>query len=401
MRLLYLSPWFPFPLDTGSRTRVYYLLKMLAERHRVTILSLEPQGWAPAQVEAISPFCERAQVIPRDPFRRDWLRTATRFFSISPIVADPYPEMLRLVSALHADQPFDVVVAGTVIMAPYALALSGVTRILEEHNSGSRWMYERYQTQTAPLQRFRCWLSWRKSMYYESRLFPRFNLVTMVSEEDATASRALLAEGNPPVTVLPNGVDCAKWRHGLAETHPDTLIFSGALTYQANYEAMDWFLAEVYPLIKEQRPTVRLRITGQSKGLNIANLALDETVTLTGFVEDIRTEIARAAISIVPIRSGGGTRLKILEAMALGTPVISTTKGAEGIDARHGEHLLLADDAETFTNSTLELLQNPGLRQHLAINARRLVEDHYDWQAIGARFADLVEATVKRVRRGV
>jgi len=343
MRVLYLSPWFPYPLDTGSRTRVYYLLKSLAERHRVTLLSLDPQGWAPAQIEGVAPFCEQVIIIPRDPFRRDRLRMATRFFSLSPVVADPFPEMLRLVNELHAARPFDVVIAGTVIMAPYALALSGATRILEEHNSGSRWMYERYQAQTAPVSRLRCWVSWRKAAAYEARLFPHFDLVTMVSEQDAAASRTRVPTGAPPVQVLPNGVDCAQLRPGRAEPQPDTLVFSGALTYHANYEAMQSFLEQVYPLIRAARPQVKLRITGKADGVDLTGLSLDESVTLTGFVEDIRSEIAGAQVSVVPIRSGGGTRLKILEAMALGTPVVSTGKGAEGIAACQGEHLLLAD----------------------------------------------------------
>lgn len=394
MRILYLAPWFPYPLDTGSRTRVYYLLKSLAERHSVTMLSLDPQGWAPAKIEGVAPFCEQAVIVPRDPFRRSRLRMATRFFSLSPVVADPFPEMLRLVNELHAAQPFDAVIAGTVIMAPYALALSGATHILEEHNSGSRWMFERYQVQTAPLPRLRCWVSWRKAMAYEARLFSRFDLVSMVSEQDAAASLALLPNAAPPVRVLPNGVDCAHNRPGLAEPRPDTLVFSGALTYHANYEAMQFFLSEVYPLIQQAWPRVKLRITGKAEGVNLAGLALNESVTLTGFVEDIRPEIADAQVAVAPIRSGGGTRLKILEAMALGTPVITTTKGAEGIDVVDGEHLLSADDPQSFACRTVELFSNPALRGRLAANARRLVEERYDWAALGRRFAMLVEETM-------
>ncbi len=399
MRILYLSPWFPYPLDTGSRTRVYYLLRALAEHHQVTIASLDPQGWAPAQVDAVTLFCEGAFVVLRDPFRRSRLRTATRFFSPSPVVANPFPEMLRLTSDLHAAQPFDVVVAGTTIMAAYALALPGVTRSLEEHNSGARWMRERYQAQTTPLQRLRCWVSWRKALRYESRLFCRFDLVTMVSEQDATVSRVLLPNGKPPVVLLPNGVDCAHHHPGLAEPQPETLVFSGALSYHANYEAMHFFLGQVYPLIRAARPNVRLRITGKQGGANLAALPLDDSVTLTGFVDDVRPAVAGAQVAIVPIRSGGGTRLKILEAMALGTPVVATTKGAEGLDVTDGEHLLLADDPQSFATGTIRLLGDPDLRHCLTTNARRLVEDRYDWRAIGERFSDLVEATHQQKAR--
>lgn len=394
LRLLYLAPWFPYPLDTGSRTRVYYLLRSLAESHRVTLLSLNPQGWAPAQMDAIASICEQVAVVPQDPFRRNWLRMATRFLSLRPVVAAPFREMIQLVNDLHADQPFDAVIAGTVIMAPYALTLSDVTRILEEHNSGTRWMHERYKAQTSAIQRLRCWVSWRKAIRYESQLFRHFDLVTMVSEMDAAISRTLVPNDSPPVAFLPNGVDCAQWRWGLAKPQPDTLVFSGALNYHANYEAMRFFLAEVYPLIRSVLPNIRLRITGSVEGVDLSALLLDESVTFTGFVDDIRPEIAGAWVSVVPIRSGGGTRIKIVEAMALGTPIVSTTKGAEGIAARHGEHLLLADDPATFADYTVRLLQDIDLRQHLTAHARQLVETSYDWSSIGRQFVTTVEQTV-------
>lgn len=403
LNILHLSPWFPYPLDTGSRTRVYHLLQALAIHHKVTLLTLDPQGWAPAQLDVVVPLCKHAVIIPRDPFQRSRLRMATRFFSSSPVVTNPFPELLDLVADLHAAKPFDAVIAGTAIMAPYALALSGITRVLEEHNSGTRWMAERYQVQVAPLQRLRCWVSWRKARRYESQLFPRFDLVSMVSEQDAAVSRALVAGDAPPVMVFPNGVDCTQLHPGLAEPQQDTLVFSGALTYHANYEAMQFFLSKVYPRIRQARPGVKLRITGQADGVDLAGLHLDESVTFTGFVEDIRLEIAGAQISVVPIKSGGGTRLKILEAMALGTPVISTTKGAEGIEAVDGEHLLLADNPVEFANRVMQLLQDADLRQRLAANARLLVKEKYDWATITRQFVAAIEGAVdsRRARRAV
>lgn len=359
------------------------------------MLSLDPQSWAPAQEPAIASFCEQIHIVPKDPFSRSRVRMASRFLSLSPIVATPFPEMLRLTRELHAVRPFDVVISGTVIMASYALALSGVARILEEHNSGTRWMGERYHAQTKHLQRIRCWMSWRKTMCYESRLFPHFDLVTMVSEQDAATSRSLVARGCPPVAVLPNGVDCAALRTGLTKPVPDTLVFSGALTYRANFEAMQYFLGEIYPLIRAARPSVTLRITGKSEGVDLSTLPLDDSVTLTGYVEDIRHEIARSQVSVVPIRSGGGTRLKILEAMAIGTPVVSTIKGAEGIDVYNGEHLFLADDPKAFAYSTLRLLQDGTLREQVSLRARQLVEASYDWGSIGQQFLARVESIAK------
>ena len=164
---------------------------------------------------------------------------------------------------------------------------------------------------------------------------------------------------------------------------------------QSLNEAIDFFLDEVYPLIRSQCPGVRLRITGSLQGVDTSSLRLDPSVTLTGFIEDIRTVVASSWVLIAPILSGGGTRHKILQAMAARTPVVSTPKGAEGLEVIDGVDVLLADDPEAFAACTIRLLRNPELRRQLAANARQLVEVHYSWSEIGGRFVDLVESVVE------
>lgn len=395
LRILYLSPWFPYPLDTGSRVRVYHLVLALAQHHRVTLLTLEPQDWAPAETGPIGPLCERVEIVHHDPFRRSGMSTALRFFSPGPIVARPFAAMSRLAECLHLQSPFDIAIAGTVVMSPYVRDLCGVVRVLEEHNSHTRWMHDRYQTAQTPLHRLRCWASWKKSARFESRLFRWFDLVTMVSEPDAATARSLTANGQPPVEVFPNGVDCETFRPGLVESQPDTLVFGGSLTYVPNYEGVRFFLERIYPLIRKQCPGVRLRITGSVEGVNLDVLPLNESVTVTGFVEDVRTEVAGAAVAVVPLRSGGGTRLKVLEAMALGTPVVSTSKGVEGLDVVPDRDLFVADDPAAFAQATVRLLGDPPLRARICRSARNLVERQYDWAQIGGAFAERVARLVQ------
>jgi polysaccharide biosynthesis protein PslH len=390
MRILYLSPWFPYPLDTGFRVRVYHMLRVMAHQHRITLLTLDPQGWAPAQIEPVRPLCEHVEIVHADPFNRSRVQKATRFLSFGPIVATPFAEMSARVRQLHQQQPFDVVIASSVMMAAYALDMPNVTRILEEHNSNTRWMYDRYQTQTVITQKLRCWASWRKSAAYEARLFKHFDLITMVSEQDAALTRELV-HNQQLVAVSPNGVDATAFTPGLVEPQPDTLIFGGALRYEANFEAMQYFLKEAYPLIKQRRSKVTLRITGSTEQAHLDALALDNSVTLTGVVTDVRQEVARAWVSIAPILSGGGTRLKILESMALGTPVVATSKGAEGIEAFDGQHLLIANNARAFAECVVGLLANRTQREQLAQQARQLVVERYDWKAIGRQFLEHAE----------
>jgi polysaccharide biosynthesis protein PslH len=391
MRILYLAPWFPYPLDTGARIRIYYLLRALARQHEVSLFTLDPSGWAPAQMDEVAPLCERAAIVKRDLFRPGPLRSATRFLSFAPVVAQPVPEMQSLVRQAHAGRAFDVAIAATAFMAAYVVQLPNVRRVLEEHNCHTRWMHERFLAQTSFVRRVRCWASWRKSAVYEARLFPRFDLISMVSTQDADGARSLLPGQRPAVEILPNGVDCARNRPGLAAAIPGRLVFSGSLAYQANYDAMQWFLAEVYPTLHRVVPDLSLTITGSIDGVDLSKLSLDPTVQVTGYLDDVRPSVAQASVCVVPIREGGGTRLKILEAMALGTPVVATRKGAEGLDVSDGQHLMLADDPAQFIESTLRILQDPALRDAVISNGRCLVEVKYDWEAIGERFVQLIE----------
>ena len=187
------------------------------------------------------------------------------------------------------------------------------------------------------------------------------------------------------------------WYSGV-EAHPqaDTLIFNGALTYFANYQAMAYFLERIYPLIRAECPQVRLAITGRTEGVALAALRADESVTFTGYLSDIRPLVAGSSVCIAPLLEGGGTRLKILEAMALGTPVVATSKGTEGLGATHGEHLLIADDPAEFARHTIALLKDAELRARLAVQARAFVQARYDWEPIGRQFTALVERVVER-----
>jgi glycosyltransferase involved in cell wall biosynthesis len=397
MRLLFLSTWFPHPTDNGSKIRIAHLLRALAARHQVTLLSFAFGTATPHDAGDLARFCADVQTVPLDPFAANRSGALARFLSPGPVVARPLPAMRRLVASTLAHTSFDAVVASSGAMAAYALVCPAPRHLLEEHNSLTRLMYDRYRQQTCPLQRHRCWASWRKAAGYEARLFSRFDLVTMVSEPDAEASRRLLARGTrrgrqPRVEVVPNGVDCDSHQLGLALPVPGTLVFNGALTYSANYDAMRYFLSEIFPWVRAVQPGTTLTITGSHEGVDLADLPLGEGVRLTGFVDDVRPHVARAWACVVPVREGGGTRLKILEAMALGTPVIASPKGAEGLDVTPDYDILIARDPAAFAHQVLRLLREPSLRSRLSANARLLVEQRYDWLAIGRRFAGLVDS---------
>lgn len=294
-----------------------------------------------------------------------------------------------------AHEVWDAVVAVQMPVAQYAARVNAKGRVIDVDTALTYQMWERYRSTVRLVARASAWVSWQKSRRYEARMLRRFRTAIVVSSKEIEPLEEMVDARQCRVAMVPNGVDCRHNHPGVSAPKAGTLVYNGSLTYSANYDAMHWFLADVYPRVKVQVPGVSLIITGSVAGVNMRGLRLDESVRLTGFVDDVRVPVAGATACVAPIRQGGGTRLKILEAMALGTPVVATAKGAEGLDVIDGEHLLLADDPESFARCTTALLQDEALRCRLAASARKLVEARYDWQGIGARFVSLVEEAAR------
>ena len=395
MNILVLSTWFPYPPDNGSKIRVSHLLRALARNHDVTLLAFDFNAndiGTRRQPDAGLAYVER---IPVDPFATANDAGMLTRLSFQPATTKMLPAMRTAVRERLRQGVVDVVIASTFVCATYALdAASPTARVLEEHNSLTRWIYDGYKQQTKPLSRLRGWLSWQKTRWFEARLFNQFDLITSVSAQDAQAMSTMLPRFQGPVEIVPNGVDCQYNRPGLHNRENDALVYNGALTYSANFDAMQYFLTAIFPLIRQSKTDVSLTITGSMTGVDLSSLALNDAVHFTGHVQDVRVPVAQARVCVVPLRDGSGTRLKILEAMALGTPVVATSKGAEGLAVVDGVHLLVADTPDDFAMATLQLLSKPELRATLSDNARRLVVENYDWQQIGERFVQLVEQSV-------
>jgi glycosyltransferase involved in cell wall biosynthesis len=224
-------------------------------------------------------------------------------------------------------------------------------------------------------------------------LLHSFQLCTVVSERERELFVRTFPEHKHKIEVVPNCIDVESYRGVRAEPKPNHLIFSGPFRYRANYDAMQWFIREVYPQIVERIPDTHLIITGDHEDLPLPPA---KNVIRAGNVKDIKSLIASCSVSLAPLWVGGGTRLKILEAMALGTPVVSTSKGSEGLGVTDGEHLLIADTAEAFAAGVLAILEDSNLRQQLAIAARRFVENHFSWDAKLPRFLQLVDVAAQK-----
>ncbi|MCQ3979107.1 MAG: hypothetical protein DPW09_37275, partial [Anaerolineae bacterium] len=365
MRILFLSPWYPYPTNNGSKLRIYNLLRGLAPHHQVTLLSFADQPQVDQTYPELRALCSEVQVAPWKPFQPHSWRARLGFFSLTPrSVIDTFsPEMAQRIKQALTERSYDLIIASQAGMAGYGSYLGGVAALFEEVELGVP--YESFIRSNSPGAKLRRGLTWFKHRRYLDSLLRYFRACTVVSDRE----KQLLTQAIPSyktVEVIPNCINLADYREVKAVPQANHLIFTGSFRYSANYDAMTWFLQEVYPSLLSQVPEVRLTITGDH-----ANLPLPPAphVTLTGFVEDVQSLVASAWISLAPLRVGGGTRLKILEAMALRTPVVATSKGAEGLEAKSGQHLLIADTPQEYAEAIICLLKDSHLRQELVNNA--------------------------------
>ncbi len=389
MRILALSGWFPTPPDNGARIRTYALLRALAEAgHEVELIAFHRRPLPDATTLDLPCRLRAAIPYPGEAGAAWWHWLSPRPRSLR---AGYSPAMARAVAQALAEVDYDRIVSfeigpGT-LTSHYVPRRYAARQVVEDLELWMLW--GQVLNASSAGVRLRRRLMWAKAANYTRALVGRVRGCTVASEQEAALVRRLVPKAR--LAVVPNGVDAEACTPAPPEAvERSTLIFPGALTYAANFRAMRFFLAEVWPRVRALHPEARLRITGSTRGVDLAALPLDEGVELTGYVAQIHPLIARSTLCVVPILDGGGTRLKVLEAMACGTPVVATPKGAEGLAVRDGEHLLLAEGAEPFAAAVIRLLEDEALRRRLGEAGRALVVRRYDWRTIGATFEAFV-----------
>jgi glycosyltransferase involved in cell wall biosynthesis len=392
MQVLFLSYWYPEPPDNGSKLRINNLIRALCTKHTLDLLSFSQSETAPLEGD-MGQMCRKASWIPTRPYNQKSLKAMIGFLAPEPrSVIDTYsPLMKHAVNHAVAEQRYDLIITSQIGMLPYTPDDARAIKLLEEVEVGT--IYDAYKRAINPQTRLRAWLTWIKMKHYVAQAILRFSACTVVSETEKSLLK-LVSPEYKSIFLVPNGVDTNQFRPTNNRPNPESLVYNGALTYQANFDAMDYFVNQIFPTVLKNFPSTILSITGSTEGVDLRHLQKQPQVELTGYLDDIRPVVTNAWACVVPLRQGGGTRLKILEAMALGTPVISTSKGAQGLDVRNAENILIADTPIEFADQVVRLLENPGLRQFLSVNGRKLVESRYSWDMIGDQFVDLLENLV-------
>ncbi len=354
---------------------------------------ISPELDAQAAERAMRVYCQEVVLVPARP----WAGMGKRLLQVRALVSSrsfehhfsDLPALPPLLKRLLSSRAFDVVNVEHPFLAHLALAQapSGSAlpvRVLDEHNIEFDLAKQQAGNEQGLVRRIHNAANWPKIQREEVAAFRSFDGVTFCSEADEQRARALVPSLRS--AVVPNAVDVEHFRPSPQQPASDgrTVMFFGAINYFPNVDGLLYLLREVWPLLEKRHPEARLKIVGQHPTPQI--LAFQgPRVEVTGKVEDVRPHLLSAAVTVVPLRVGGGTRFKILEAMAMGRPVVSTSLGAEGISAQPGTDILIADDAESFAAAVGRVLDAPSLAAELGGRGRALVEKHYSWEAASGR----------------
>jgi sugar transferase (PEP-CTERM/EpsH1 system associated) len=406
MKILWVKAGGLVPPDTGGKIRSYNILRELAREHSVTFFSFYAAHDGDLHPGLKDTF-DRVVCVPlRLPAPKSIAEM--RDYGIRLLSSEPYsitkycrPEVRHRLQALLKQETYDVILCDFIFAAGVIPWNWPTPKVLFTHNVEATIWQRHYEVANNPIWKAISWREWRKMEAAEPRYLRLADRVLTVSETDRDAFTPFLDPRK--LIVIPTGVDVDYFQPMPVEETKNSLVFTGSMDWLPNEDAILYFVDAILPLIKAQLPEVSLEVVGRSPSRKLQALAeREKSVRLTGWVEDIRPFVARGSICIVPLRIGGGTRLKIFEAMAMSKAVVSTSIGAEGLPVRSGENILLADTPKQFAESVIYLLRDSDARTRLGSAARTLVLENYSWTKVAESFArTLHDAVVSGKPRNV
>lgn len=381
------------PVDKGGRIRTYHMLAELRKTHRITYICLDDGDASP---DAVTRATEYSDELIRVPLRRQpkgtwrfYLDLVRNLMSSLPYAVAKYesPELRREIERVVAGGDVDVVVCDFLTPSLNVPTGSGKARsVLFQHNVEAMIWRRHAEVSRNPIRRAYMATQWRRMRAHEQKECARFDHVIAVSAEDEQVMRSDYRLS--AISSVPTGVDTRYFQRDPATVRsPTELVFTGSMDWMPNQDAISYMVSEILPRIRERIPAATLTVVGRNPPLAIRHLADEYSfIKVTGSVPDVRPYLARGAVFVVPMRVGGGTRLKIYEAMAMGCPVVSTTIGAEGLPLKNGDTIVLADDPGEFADEVVALLEAPATAAAMAERAERLVRSEFGWGKVAERF---------------
>jgi len=387
MKILIISPFLPYPPDDGDKIRLFNLILRIAQKHEVSIVSFVSSLKEERFIPELKKYCSQVEIV----LMKERSKLGKLYGVIQCLVSgEPLEskfafdnEMKEKIRKLVLAQHFDIIQIEHMFMAPYIKVIPkpcDAKIIIVIHNIGFIQFYRMFKIEKKLDTKIRYFINWVMMKKWEVRVLENFYICITVS----FINKKILNSINPKldISVIQNGVDVDKYRPLPINSGTKNILFIGFMDYVANHDAALYFYNEIFPIIKKKIPYSKFFIVGKKPKQEIRALTKDKNVIVTGYVEDVRSYYQDCDVSVMPLRAGGGTRLKILEAMALGRPVISTSIGCEGLDVIEGHHLLIANDAKQFAEKTLRLLSDRNLYKCIVREARQLVVARYSWDAI-------------------
>ncbi len=409
MKILYLTPQLPYPPHQGGTLRVYNLLKHIAARHEVHLLSFTASSQEQKAAAPLRDICARIETVLAPP-RSKMQRLLSLFASPLPDVSTrlesiKYAALLR--QMLHEEQ-YDVLQAQELVTAPYVMDMMTQHQlpitVFDDYNAEYHMQKLTFLTDIRAPRRWigalYSLIQWQKLRRYEGLVCDRFDHAIAVSPEDAALLRAIAPRAD--IRVVPNGVDCdyftndyqlrKRQRRKLTDV---SIVFTGKMDYRPNVDAVCWFCAEILPRITARQSAIQFYIVGRDPAPRVQQLAQSPNITVTGWVKDVRPYIAAAKVFVVPMRFGSGTRLKVLQAMAMEKAIVSTALGGSGFAPRPTDALVFAADVPAFADAVVSLLNDNAQREKLGSTARQFVLAHYDWCTIAPRLEEIYVSNSK------
>ncbi len=404
MNILVIYPYIPYPIDRGTYQRTFHLLRELAREHTVDLIALSENGERLEHRPVFEAFCREVTFVPFQHPQWPKLFPNRRLNLTPPSIRHwQLPHIAEVIRQQVKSRRYDLVHVCDIVLAQY---------FLDEHKdiplSIDRSRVDlQFQTQQAAFNthnikdKFLAGEHLAKMWLFERKIARRSQLQVLCGPDDEVFVRQRISQ-EVPLQVIANGVDLDYFK---ADPEPGplaaqpTVLFCGAMDYTPNVDALRWFFSGIHERVLKAVPNLQVLIVGKSPLPEVQAYATRPGVTVTGSVEDVRPFYRRSWLQMVPLRIGGGTRLKIVESLAIGTPVVSTTIGAQGLDLKHDTNILLADTIETFADQIVRALQNPPLREHLRVNGIRTARERFGWRQIGAKLCRAIESRFEPDRR--
>jgi len=381
LRILILTPSLPYPPIWGFGIRVYEFVRLLARRHQVSVVTYAEPG-EEEKIAAVNAVCHAVHTVPRVPETERSKRLAQLSSTFS---RDSYqrrrlfsPLMQQKLNEVMGREPFDVVQIESSQLAGYSLNPLAVS-VLDEHNIEYELLYRMYSTEGSPLRRMYNWLEFQKFKREEVSSWQSVSGVVSTSAREERIMRG--AAPGTPMMVAPNAVNVDYFCPSEEPIDADALVMTGLMHYRPNVDGAVYFVSEVLPRILASRPNTVFYIVGAGATSELKRLT-SANVVVTDTVADVRPYVYKSAVFVVPLRMGGGTRLKVLEGMSMSKAVVSTSVGCEGIDVSHNEHLLVVDEPRAFADAVLQLMSDRPRRLELGRAGRELVERQYRWDSV-------------------